>query len=206
MLFKTSERSGGGSQVYRAYEQLLTEIVGAPVMEEFSRRYPEDYAAIFNTFDRKANSIRFGGNETITIFFNGFLLGIFEEITGKDVMETIEKSKLCSRVRIVKDKCLFSAELIIELFHDQCGEIIALVKNVLRRPEMKGMNNIIMTGKFAKFLILKDIIKQALPAMKVIISPNAELASIGGAVIYGHEQESQQMYCTSRVEKFIKQF
>lgn len=206
MLFKTSEKSGGGSQVYRAYEQLLTEIVGAPVMEEFSRRYPEDYAAMFKEFDRKRDSIRLMRNEKITFTIHGSLLWTFEKKTGKDFKEIIDKSKFSSRVRLVGDSLRFSEELITKLFHVQGGEIIALVKNGLKRPEMKGTNNIIMTGKFAEFLILKDIIKQALPAMKVIISPNAELASIGGAVIYGHEQESQQMYCTSRVEKFIKQF
>lgn len=192
--------------MYRAFEQLLTEIVGAPVMEEFSQSYPEDYAAMFQAFNHKKNSIRFGGNEIITLTIEASLLWTFKKKTGKDVQETINKSKFSSRVRLSGHRWRFSGELITKLFHNQCDEIIALVKNELKRPEMKGTNNIIMTGKFGEFLILKDIIMQALPAMKVIISPNAEMASISGAAIYGHEQESQQMYCISRVEKFIKKF
>lgn len=204
MLFKTSEKSGGGSLVYRAFEQLLTEIIGAPVMEKFSRSYPEDYAAMFEAFDHKKNSIRLGGNKIIVLSISESLFFTFEKKTGKDIEKTIDKSKFSSRVRVVNRKWRFSEELLTELFQVQCDEIIALVKNVLKRPEMKGTNNIIMTGKFAEFSILKDIIMQALPAMKVIISPNAEVASISGAVIYGHEQ--QQPYLTSRVEKFIKKF
>ena len=41
--------------MYRAYEQLLTEILGAPVIEELSRSYPDDYAEIYEEFKVKKN-------------------------------------------------------------------------------------------------------------------------------------------------------
>lgn len=207
-MYKTSEKKGGGSQFDRAYEQLLTEIVGAPVMEKFARRYPEEYAILYEEFHFKCLTI---GNEVhrkITIRIPIGLVEVFERETNKSIQETINNSKFSSKVRWHDDKCRFSRELFQGLFKVPSSEIIALVNNVIEKPEIKGTKNIILIGKFAECTILQTMIEQALPEMKVIIPHEAKLVSLIGAVIYGHEHrnEIEPKYATSRVEKFIGKF
>lgn len=207
-MYKTSERTGGGRQIYNAFEQLLTDIVGASVIEEFSRSYPEEYAIMYEEFHSKCFTI---GNEVfgkITIKIPFALVDIFEEKTNKSIKETIDNSKFSSKLLWCADKCRFTRELFQGLFKVPSSEIIALVNNVIEKPEIKGTKNIIMIGTFAELPILQTMIKQALPGMKVIITPEAKLSSLIGAVIYGHEHrnEIEPKYATSRVDKFIEKF
>ena len=173
-------------------------------MEEFARSYPEDYANICEDFNIKC--LEFEELKQITIKLPISLVEVFKEKTNKNIQETIDNSKFSSKVLWRTDKCRFSRELFQGLFNAPCSEIIALVKNVLLKSEIKGTKNIIMIGKFAESPIFETIIKQAFQEIKVIIPPLPRCASLQGAVIYGHEQRNIPKYASSRVEKFIETF
>lgn len=183
-------------------------------MEEFARSYPEDYANICEDFYIKCLAIdyqkltqkKFEELKQITIKLPISLVEVFEEKTNKNIQETVDNSKFSSKVLWRYDKCRFSRELFQDLFNAPCSEIIALVKNVLLKSEIKGTKNIIMIGKLAEFPIFETIFKQAFQEIKVIIPPLPRCASLQGAVIYGHEQRNIPKYASSRVEKFIETF
>ena len=191
--------------MYKAYEQLLTEMFGSPFMAKVSSgSYPEDYAELYTEFICRRNYIR--KNENMTIKFPNRLLEVFKEDTGKVIQKSIDNSKYHSKINFVKDKFRFSEELVTDLFIDPSNEIIALVNTALKIPEVKGTKTIIMIGEFAEFRILEDIIKQALPEMEVVVQRDAKLTGLKGAVIYGHEQGNKPKYISSRVAKFIATF
>lgn len=192
--------------MYKAYEQLLTEIVGAPIMKEFSRSYPEDYARIQAEFKDRRHSIRSGENKKITISVPLTLVGVFKKRTGEDIRKSIDNSKYNSRINWTGSMFRFSEELVTDLFIDPSNAIIALVNTALKIPETKGTKTIFMIGVFAEFRILEDIIKQALPEMYVVIGRDAKLTGLKGAVIYGHEHGNKPKYISSRVAKFVATF
>lgn len=192
--------------MYNAFEQLLTEIVGALGMEEFSRSYPDEYAEIHEDYCFKRRTIRYREQKYIWMKMPYRLVEFLEEKSDTDISEIIDNSKFSSKIYIHADKWRFSYELFEGFFNAPCSEIIALVKNVLLKSEMKGTKNIFMIGSFAESPIFQTIIKQALQEIKVIIPPFPRCASLQGAVIYGHEQRHTPKYASSRVEKFIEMF
>ena len=205
-LYQSRETSGGVSQVYKAYEQLLTEIVGAPIMKEVSRSYPEDYAMIQAEFKDKRHSIRCGENKKITISVPYCLLEVIEKERDEDIQKSIDNSKYHSKITFCVTKFRFSEEVVTDLFIDPSNEIISLVNTALKIPEIKGTKNIIMIGEFAEFRILEDIIKQALPELEVVVERDAIPSVLRGAVIYGHEHRNKPKHISSRVAKFIATF
>lgn len=205
-MYQTSERTGGGRQIWNAFEQLLTEIVGTLVMEEFSRSYPDEYAYFHEEHSVKLRRFRYREQKYICMKIPTRLIKFFEEQSDTDIREIIANSKFSSKIYIHTDKWRFSYELIQGLFNAPCSEIIALVKNVLLKSEIKGTKNIIMIGTFAESPIFQTIFKQAFQEIKVIIPPFPGSASLQGAVIYGHEQRNTPKYASSRVEKFIEMF
>ena len=206
-LYQSRETSGGLRQVYKAYEQLLTEIFGAPVMAKVSRSYPEDYADLYKEFIRKGIYIKCGQKEKkITFAIPISLIEVFEEDTGKVIQKSIDNSKYHSKINLIGDRIRFSKELVTDLFTDPCNAIIELVSATLKIPEIKGTKNIFMIGEFPEFVILKEIIKPAFPEMDVVIPADAKLAGLKGAVIYGHENGNKPKYISSRVAKFIGTF
>lgn len=176
-------------------------------MAKFSQSYPEDYAEMYMIFERKRNDIRYGKNKKITIVVPIMLVEVFEENTGKDLQSSIDNSKYHSTIKFSGDRLRFSEELVTDLFTDPCNAIIALLNTTLKIPEIKDTKNIFMIGEFAEFPILKDIIKQALPEMEVVVEQrDAKLSGLKGAVIYGHEHGNKPKYISSRVAKFIGTF
>lgn len=175
-------------------------------MEEFSRSYPDEYAEIHEEHCVKLRRIRYKEQKYIYMKIPYRLIEFFEEQSDRDIREIIANSKFSSKIYIHADKWRFSYELFQGLFNAPCSEIIALVKNVLLKSEMKGTKNILMIGTFAESPIFQSIIKQALQEIKVIIPPFPRCTSLQGAVIYGHEQRNTPKYASSRVEKFIEKF
>ena len=175
-------------------------------MEELSRSYPDEYAEIHEEHCVKLRTSRYREQKYIYMKMPYSLIELFEEKSDTDIMEKIDNSKYSSKISIHADKWRFSYELFQGLFNAPCSEIIALVKNVLLKSEIKGTKNIIMIGKFAESPIFQTIIKQAFQEIKVIIPLFPRCASLQGAVIYGHEQRNTPKYASSRVEKFIETF
>ena len=160
---------------------------------------------MYTEFIYKRNYIRCGKTETITIKFPSRLLEVFKEDTGKVIQKSIDNSKYNSKINVCGDKFRFSEELVTDLFINPSNEIIALVNTAIKIPEIT--KTIIMIGEFAEFRILEDIIKQALPEMKVVVEQrDAKLTGLKGAVIYGHEHGNKPKYISSRVAKFIVTF
>lgn len=175
-------------------------------MEEFSRSYPDEYAEIHEEHCVKLRKIRYKEQKYIYMKMPYRLIEFFEEQSDRDIREIIANSKFSSKIYIHADKWRFSYELFQGLFNAPCSEVIALVKNVLLKSEMKGTKNILMIGTFAESPIFQTIIKQAFQEIKFIISTFLSSASLQGAVIYGHEQRNTPKYASSRVEKFVETF
>lgn len=175
-------------------------------MEEFSRSYPDEHAEIHEEHCVKLRRIRYKEQKYIYMKIPYRLIEFFEEQSDRDIREIIANSKFSSKIYIHADKWRFSYELFQGLFNAPCSEVIALVKNVLLKSEMKGTKNILMIGTFAESPIFQSIIKQALQEIKVIIPPFPRCTSLQGAVIYGYEQRHTPKYASSRVEKFIEMF
>lgn len=197
-LYKASGGAWGGTQVDEAYKQLLIKIVGAPIMMEFSRTHTADYVDMYREFETKKRAITGETKGKVTIKIPISLVETFEEDTGEEIKETIENTKFSGKINWVGDKCRITAEVFKGLFEVAGSQIIAHVNDLLQKPEIKDTNNIIMVGGFSESPILQHMIKQSFPNMRVIIPPEAGLAVLKGAVLYGHKPAT----IASRIAKY----
>lgn len=197
-LYKASGGAWGGTQVDEAYKQLLIKIVGAPIITEFSKSHTADYVDMFREFETKKRAITGETKGKVTIKIPISLVETFEEDTGEDIKETIENTKFSGKITWVGDKCRITAEVIKSLFEVAGDQIVQHVKDLFTKSEISGTNNIIMVGGFSESPILQHMIKQAFPNARVIIPPEAGLAVLKGAVLFGHKPAT----IDSRVAKF----
>ncbi|KAH3710177.1 hypothetical protein DPMN_069646 [Dreissena polymorpha] len=65
-------------------------------------------------------------------------------------------------------------------------EIIQHTSDLLEKPECKGIDAILMVGGFSESNFLQEIVKMMFSQLKIIVPPEAGLAVLKGAVIYGH--------------------
>ncbi|XP_061165022.1 heat shock 70 kDa protein 12B-like [Saccostrea echinata] len=197
-LYKASGGAWGGTQVDEAYKQMLIKIVGAPIITEFSRTHTADYVDMYREFETKKRAITGDTKGKVTIKIPISLVETFEEDTGEDIKETIENTKFSGKITWVGDKCRITAEVIKSLFEVAGDQIVDHVKDLLKKPEISGTNNIIMVGGFSESPILQHMIKQSFPDMRVIIPPEAGLAVLKGAVLFGHKPAT----ISSRIAKY----
>jgi molecular chaperone DnaK (HSP70) len=197
-LYKASGGAWGGTQVDEAYKQMLIKIVGAPIITQFSKDHTADYVDMFREFETKKRAITGETKGKVTIKIPISLVETFEEDTGEDIKDTIENTKFSGKISWVGDKCRITAEVFKSLFEVAGEQIVQHVKDLFTKFEIKGTNNIIMVGGFSESPILQYMIKQAFPNVRVIIPPEAGLAVLKGAVLFGHKPAT----IDSRVAKY----
>ncbi|XP_062620265.1 heat shock 70 kDa protein 12B-like [Saccostrea cucullata] len=186
-LYRAGGRTCGGTQVDEAFKQMLIKIVTAPILVEFSRSHTADYVNMYREFEIKKRSFKGDAQGKVTLKIPISLLETFEENTGEYIKEAIEKSKYSGKITLVGDRCRITAEVMKSLFEVAGDQIVDHVRDLLKKSEILGINNIIMVGGFSESPILQDMIKQSFPDMRVIIPPEPGLAVLKGAVLFGHK-------------------
>ncbi|XP_062618636.1 heat shock 70 kDa protein 12B-like [Saccostrea cucullata] len=184
-MHKDSRGGMGGNQVNEAFKQMLIQIVGAPVFNEFARSFTDDSVDFYRDFEIKKRRITVDIQGNVYIFIPISLVKTFEQKAGKNIKEAIENSIYSGKITFRNNKFRIEAEVIQSLFEDAVNQIVDHVRDALKKPDISDTNNIIMVGGFSESPILQDVIKQSFPDMRVIIPSDPELAVVKGAVLFG---------------------
>jgi len=72
-------------------------------------------------------------------------------------------------------------------FDDSCDRTIGHIRDVLRQPAGKGVDTILLVGGFSESPLLQEKIKSFFKDKRIIIPPDAGLAVLKGAVMFGHD-------------------
>ena len=205
-LYKESVEIGG-DQVNKAFEKLLTELFGVQVMTKFTSSMPSDYLELRQTFEVKKRA--FSGENKLGIIIPLSLMDISKEEMGKDFRNIIKQSKFSEQIEFRNMKIFLSADMLKNLFDIPYRQIKSYVHDALQTPQMINTKYIIMVGGFSESTFLQNMIKKEFPDIHVIIPPEPELATVKGAVLFGHKGREISVIdrtpCT-RVEKFINIF
>ncbi|XP_062599964.1 heat shock 70 kDa protein 12A-like [Saccostrea cucullata] len=185
-LYKASGGSGGGTHLDEAFRQMLIKIVGAPILNDFARSYTDDYMDLFREFETKKRNFTGNKKDKVNIRIPISLVETFEEDTGEDIKEATENTTYSGKITWIRGKIRITAEVMKSFFEEAGDQIVDHVKDVLKKPEISGTNNIMMVGGFSESPILQDMIKQSFPDMRVIIPPEPGVAVLKGAVLFGH--------------------
>ena len=174
-----------------SYRQLLEDIVGNPVMVEFQKEAASDFVEMYRIFETKKRNIKNDTKDKVTIKIPQSLVEIFEVKTNKDIKIVIDQTpKYAGKVSLIGDKCKIKADMIKDMFNIAGKQIINHVRELLLQPSCDGLDKMIMVGGFSESPILQHLIRENFKDMRIIIPPEAGLAVLKGAVIYGHEPKT----------------
>lgn len=183
-LHKATGGACGGTAVDDAFERRLTEILGTKVMKSLREERTETYLDIFREFEiakrgckpDSAGSIRM----SISYVTLNELCKNIEKRELKDLFKSIEGMSL------IRDKLHINAETMKQFFDPPIRKLIQHMKSILDDPQTNGISMILLVGGSADSAIIQSEVEKAFESVKLVVPPEAGLAVLKGAVIFGH--------------------
>lgn len=165
---------------------ILKDVVGKDVMEEFCLSFPCEYIELLRNFEVKKTASISTKQTMVTMKISEMLSEIYEKNKGHGIKEAIEISKHNRSMKWEGNKMRITSNLFEKLFNRACKGIIQNIDDILKKPRAKKVDKILMVGGFSSSSILRDQIKTNFPNLKIIVPNEPGLASLKGAVLYGY--------------------
>lgn len=186
-LDKASGGAWGGTRVDESFKEMLEEIVGGGMLEEFALSHTADYIDLFRDFETKKRNVKDDSPGKITLRIPITLQELYEERGEGEIKKKIRQTKYKDDLTWVGDRLRIDKPRFVELFSAACDGMVDHVKKLLKSPKVRGTNNILMVGGFSESPLLQKRIREEFPSCRVIIPQEAGLAVLKGAVIFGHQ-------------------
>jgi hypothetical protein len=187
-LYKANGGNWGGTYIDIAFRNLLADIVGNDVMDDFQTTQMMDYIDLFREFEVKKRNFKNEMTEKITFKVPIALNEGFKQKKGRDIKDHIKtKPKYEKSVNWIGDKLRMEAHVAKGLFADACESVAEHLKTLFTEGQVKDVPTILMVGGFSESPMLQDVIKRTMPDKKIIIPADPGLAVLKGAVIFGHD-------------------
>ncbi|XP_053398663.1 heat shock 70 kDa protein 12A-like [Mercenaria mercenaria] len=186
-LYKANGRNWGGTYIDIAFRNLLADIVGNDVMDDFQATQMMDYIDLFREFEVKKRNFKNDMTERINFKVPIALNDDFKQKRGKNIKDHIKtKPQYDQKVNWIGDKLRMESGVAKGLYEGACDSVARHLKSLFSEGQVKDVQTILMVGGFSESPILQDIIRKAMPDKNIIKPADPGLAVLTGAVIYGH--------------------
>ena len=178
----------GGTNVDQKFFKTLDDWLGEDVMKKFRLEHASDWLEFEKNFESKKRSIGRSSGEFITFSNLGELCRIYKEQTGKSTSSRMTELNLQGKVKVMKEnKFRFESVYLRQLvFDDPISDLVNKLERLFLKPAFSDMETILLVGGFSDCPILEQKIRDSFPTRNVIKPPEANLAVMKGAVIFGH--------------------
>lgn len=184
-LEQTSDTKCGGNLVDMCLVDIVKDVVGKYVMEDFCQSFPWEYIELLRNFEVKKTASISTKQTMVTMKISEMLSDIYKKYKGHGIKEAIQKSKHNQSMKWEGNKMRITSNLFENLFNQACKGIKQNINDILTKPKAKKVDTILMVGGFSSSSILQNQIRTNFPSLKIIVLNEAELASLKGAVLYG---------------------
>lgn len=176
----------GGTAVDAAFENSLTEILGQNVMKTLREKKTETFLDIFREFEIAKREIKQNNTGTIRMTISYVTLNeLCQEIENKTLKEKFTESGV-KGMHIKGDKLHINVETLKKFFESPTKDLIQNMQAIFENPQMNGISLILLVGGSANSEFIQSELEKAFPSVKLVIPPEAGLAVLKGAVIFGH--------------------
>lgn len=187
-IHKANGGDWGGIKVDEAFRELLQDIVGKKVMDEFCKEHKYDMLELFRDFEVKKRTITPDSEEKITFKVPISLNETFKASKKCDIKDALKKnSKYKTEVSWMGDKLRMSANIAKGLFANSVNHIVDRLKRLAQIPAVNKATYILMVGGYSESPMLRNAITRAFKNKKVVVPNEAGLSVLKGAVIFGHD-------------------
>ncbi|XP_060608535.1 heat shock 70 kDa protein 12A-like [Ruditapes philippinarum] len=179
----------GGTVVDKGIDKFLDDLFGKDVMGEFRDECKTDDLDLQRTIELKKRTCK-EGDDTVNLKLPIAIYEFFEEKTTVSFASTLPRTKFARSVRKKRDRLHIENEIFLQMFKSPKDSLVNHVENMLRKPELRNVKNIMMVGGFSESEIMRDAVKHAFPTKNIIVPEQPGLAVVKGAVMYGHNTDS----------------
>lgn len=138
-------------------------------------------------FELKKREVK-NDTTTMNITITAALLEFVEEHTGKRAQECI-KNVIGDAITLKRNRLSVKGHIIGKLFEEPINGVIEHVKKILLDPKVGRVDKILMVGGFSECTLVSNAVKGAFPGIQIVAPPEAGLAVLKGAVIFGHSPQ-----------------
>jgi len=177
----------GGTCVDKNYIEWLTQMFGKGAIERLKRESMGDYVDMIREFENKKRSIAPDTKGLITLRVSAALKEYHEESDEENIVSKIARMNLKEQVKFQRDKLRVSADIARKWFQHPIDMTIRHINGILREPEMKDVDTILLVGGFGECKLVQEAVTKAVGRRTVIVPDEAGLAVLKGAVKFGHQ-------------------
>ncbi|XP_063447416.1 heat shock 70 kDa protein 12A-like [Mytilus trossulus] len=190
----------GGTCVDAEYIQLLTKIVGAPILKIMKQEYLESYLDLIRDFETKKRTISLDTkkvNMLIRVPYST-LNTLCKKHLEENFRSVLASSTYSDSIVIHGDKLKIHANVLRKLFDKTIANIILLIKETLQMESARFLNKIILVGGFSNCVLVQEAVRREFPNCRIIIPFDPGLSVLQGAVLFGHKSD----VISSRISRF----
>ncbi|XP_062586416.1 uncharacterized protein LOC134248014 [Saccostrea cucullata] len=181
VLERASGGDFGGISVDKAFKKMLCDILGGErALEGYIHRHTVDYLELLFEFKIKKLKRTDTKDRKITL-----KIPISFMETFSDIQSLTSRSVYKQVIKWEPDKLRIDSQTFESFFKPACNGIIEHVNELLRLPNVRGIQFILMVGGFSESPVLQDVMKKAFPTLEIIAPQDAGLVVLKGAVLFG---------------------
>lgn len=208
-IHKASGGPWGGMYVDKAYIGLLDNIFGNSALKKLKEIDINEYVEILREFETKKRKFDAKKGDKMTLRLSAVLNELSEKYSKVSPQDEIKKYD--GKVEIFnKFKIKIHPSLIQEWFDDLINPLVCHLQSLLL--EVDSINSLLLVGGFSESIYVQErLIKELKEKKVIVVSREAELAVLKGAVLFGHDPSlfasriMKYSYGVKCREKFQKQ-
>ena len=194
-LCRPSGGSFGGTKINNVFIEVLRDIFGENILNEFKTQNIENFYYMLDRFELKKKT--FKGTDKIVLQFPLSLQRTFTDITGKTVADGVRQSPHKDEISFRQDKMHISLSLARNMFDEAVVKIVAQTREIV--DNVGNIDMLVLVGGFSESPYLKEAMFSTFKSQLKIFSPTEPSSAVlKGAVLYGHQPDA----ITSRVCRY----
>ena len=177
----------GGTRVDEEFVKLMEKIFGDRFIRDFKSKHASLWLQMVCDFEskKKAVSTDRSASTNIEVLW-GFASAYSESNGGQDVGKAVSRCGV-KGVKFSNGKIQISADLARELFKPVVSGIVDHIRDLMRRPDLRGIEYFFLVGGFSESEMVQSAIFKAFDDVTVLVPDESSLAVMKGAVAFGHE-------------------
>jgi len=172
--------------VDNAFYQFLVKLLGNDILVELKDQSMYDYLEMFRDFEIKKRTIKPESENKVTMRLPAKILEIYESQVGQSLSKSILSSAFSSTVQIRGDKMQIHANVFKQFFQEAVDGIVEHTRQVLSESNIE-IKILLLVGGFSENHMLQGKFREIFPEKTIISPPEAGLAVLKGAVLFGHK-------------------
>lgn len=180
-----------GISVDNEFEKFLETIGGKGIMNLYAEVNVKDYLTMLRNFEvKKFQALK---SDIIRISIPVTLEELINQKYKGGIPEALQSTIYGNSVTFNNHKLCISNNVFNTFFQNAINNISMFIEKIVTKTDTK---DIIIFGRFADCKLLKDSLLEKFKSYRIVIPPEAGLASLKGAVYFGHIQSQCTLHPT----------